>query len=278
VLQVQQALYPAAAMAVVSLLLRKPLVVSNRGSGRFGAVNLMLRLPLGALSLRLIAARATGVGLSEEMLDEMRGAGMKRLVEISNGVVLPALPTALEREAARRELGVSGKVVVFIGRLDPEKDLDLLIAGFARAGRADATLVIAGDGPERARVEAVAAGANVRFLGALDDVRRPLIAADVFVLPSHSEGLSNALLEAMASGVPSVATAVGGNRKVIRDPSVGVLVPPGDALALGSALAALLDDPAGAARIGQAGRRHVEQNFSVDAMVAAYEALYAKLM
>lgn len=280
VLQVQQALYPAAAMAAVSLVLRKPLVVSNRGSGRFGAVQVMRQLPLGRASLRLIAARATCVGLSDEMMEEMRSAGVRRLVEIPNGVSLPPPADGAERAAARRELGLSGPVAIFVGRLDGEKNLDLLVDGFARAGPL-ATLVVVGDGPERERMQALAAasgaGERIRFLGARPDVRRPLVAADVFVLPSYSEGISNALLEAMAHGVPAIATAVGGNRRVIGDASVGTLVPPGDPAALGTALRGLLGDPVRAAGLGAAGRRHVEQNYSADAMVRAYEALYARL-
>ncbi len=280
VLQVQQALYPAAAMAAVSLVLRKPLVVSNRGSGQFGAVRVMQQLPLGGAALRLIAARATCVGLSDEMMEEMRSAGMSRRVEIPNGVLLPPLPEAAEREAARRGLGLLGPVALFVGRLDREKNLDLLIDGFAQGG-GGATLVVAGDGPERQRMEGLAtasgAGEKIRFLGATTDVRQVLCAGDVFLLPSYSEGISNALLEAMAHGLPAIATAVGGNRRVISSPSVGVLVPPGDAAAMGAALRDLLTEPSRAARVGAAARRHVEENYSAAAMVTAYEALYARL-
>ena len=96
-------------------------------------MQVMPALPLGTAPLRLIAARATCVGLSDEMMEEMRSAGIRRLVEIPNGVILPTLPDAPEREAARREFGFSGPVGLFVGRLDGEKNLDLLIDEIGRA-------------------------------------------------------------------------------------------------------------------------------------------------
>jgi glycosyltransferase involved in cell wall biosynthesis len=96
---------------------------------------------------------------------------------------------------------------------------------------------------------------------------------DVFVLPSHAEGMSNALLEAMAAARPVIATAVGGNREVI-DASSGVLVPVGDVDALAGAMLALLGDAARARRLGEAARRRVTESFSARAMVRRLEALY----
>lgn len=276
VIQVQQALYPAAAMALVAPLLRRPLVVRNAGSGVAGAVGTMGRLPLGSFGLHLIARAATCVSLSDEMTGEMERAGFRRLVCIPNAAVLPAPTSAAARAEARAALGVSGRVVLFVGRLEAEKGVDLLLSAWRRLD-VPATLLVVGDGPERSRLEALASN-TVRFCGMVRDVSRHLQAADLFALPSPSEGLSNALLEAMAAGLPAVATEVGGNRQVIARPELGLLVPPGDPDAFATALRTLIVDEPKAAAMGVAARDHVAARFSVATMVDAYERLYRELM
>lgn len=271
-IHVQQALYPAAAMTVLARALRKPIVVRNSGSADHGAVQLMGRLPLGTLGLRAIGRFATTVSLSPEMTSEMQGAGFRTIHEIPNGVAVPALG---DRAAARRALGIADDtpLVVYVGRLAQEKGTPLLAAAWPRV--TDAQLLVAGDGPDRHLVESLP---GVRIDGVVTDVRPYYAAADVFVLPSESEGISNALLEAMANGVAVVATAVGGNRQVIANETVGVLVPPLDAEALAGAVNELLRDPVRARRLGGAARDHVRANWSFDAMVDAYERLYASLV
>jgi glycosyltransferase involved in cell wall biosynthesis len=115
-------------------------------------------------------------------------------------------------------------------------------------------------------------------LGHLEDVRGFLAALDALALPSHHEGLPNAVLEAMAAGLPVVASAVGGMPEQVIDRQTGLLVPPGDAGALAQALASLASDPQGAARMGCAGRARVERDFSLQAMVRGAEELYASLL
>jgi glycosyltransferase involved in cell wall biosynthesis len=107
------------------------------------------------------------------------------------------------------------------------------------------------------------------------DVMRGL---DLFVLPSRAEGISNTILEAMACACPVLATRVGGNAELVDAGATGELVPPGDVEAMAQALAALAADPARAVRMGQAGRLRVEQHFSLQAMVGAYQDLYARLL
>jgi glycosyltransferase involved in cell wall biosynthesis len=276
VVQVQQALYPAAALALASPALRRPLVVSNRGSGRDGAVQLMRRLPLGDASLRLIGARATCIALTSEMVSEMSEAGMNRIVVIPNGVEVPPLPTPAQRAEARRGFGLSGPVVVFVGRLEAQKNVALLLAAWARAAPA-ATLLVVGDGPERPALERLGT-ASVRFCGAVEDARPHLRAADVFVLPSRSEGIPNALLEAMAHGVASIGTAVAGTQRILDRPGLGLLVTSEDEAALAGALLRLLGDRGERSAIGLAGREHVARHFSVEAMLDAHEQLYRGLL
>ena len=119
---------------------------------------------------------------------------------------------------------------------------------------------------------------SVRLVGATQDVDPFLRAADAFVLPSRSEGMPNALLEAMAHGVPAIATDVPGTRQVIGHPPAGLLVPSGDEAALGAAISRLLADDRLAGELGAAGRQRVEGSFSVEATVAAHERLYEAML
>jgi glycosyltransferase involved in cell wall biosynthesis len=254
IIHMQQALPPAAMLAVTARMLRKPLVVTNHGSGVSGAMAVMRKVTFGGLGLRALRSAAC-VALTEEMAVEMRAEGLEPRAIIPNGVEVPAGPFVKERLA------------VFVGRLDAEKDLALLskAAGLLK----DAVIDVIGDGP-------VKLSEPLRLRGFSKDVPSWLSRARVFVLPSKSEGMSMALLEAMAHGCACVATDVGGNRALLAD-GAGVLVPPGDAKAFAREIQRLLDDPAAAQAIGEAARARVISRFSASAMVDAYERLYESL-
>jgi glycosyltransferase involved in cell wall biosynthesis len=167
-----------------------------------------------------------------------------------------------------------------VGRLSPEKDQATLLRAVARVIRAEPSfrLEIAGDGPcrddlHRLTGELSLAG-TARFLGQVRDVPGLLARAGLFVLSSLSEGISLTLLEAMASGLPVVATRVGGNPEVVLDGQTGWLVPPADPDALAAALLELWGNPEAGRQRGAEGRCRVEQHFDVRGMVAAYEAMY----
>ncbi len=177
----------------------------------------------------------------------------------------------------------AGGPAVIVARLAPEKDVDTLLRAAATIVRAcpDFRLEIAGDGPCRGDLERRAAerglGECVRFLGAVRDVPALLARARLFVLSSLTEGISLTLLEAMARGLPVVATEVGGNVEVVRPGETGFLVPPQQPDQLAQTLLQLWLDPVLGARLGRAGRQRVEGLFDVRRMVAEYEALYARL-
>jgi len=118
----------------------------------------------------------------------------------------------------------------------------------------------------------------VRFLGASGDVPSLLRDFDVFALSSFSEGVPVALLEAMSMGLPAVATRVGGVPEVLAENTEGLVVPPGDAVALAEALARLLGDRALRERLGQAARARVERSFASEAICSRYQALYRELL
>ena len=208
----------------------------------------------------------------------------ERLLAVPNGIRVDAFSCASEerRAALRNVLGLAPdvRIVGTVGRLNPVKDQATLLRAFARvhAASAGAALVLVGDGALRAALEAQSAalglGDAVRFLGDRSDVRQLLQGFDAFVLSSLSEGYSMALLEACASGLPIVATDVGGNREIVADGRNGLMVAPADEAALAEAMAALLSEPARAARMGQAGREWVLREASIATMAARYDALY----
>jgi glycosyltransferase involved in cell wall biosynthesis len=212
-----------------------------------------------------------------------------RISVIRNGIHLPAAQDAGERLAGRAQLGIApnARVIGSVGRLDPVKAYDRLISAFSEVRqRSDVAggplmLVLVGDGPEQDRLrrhaEALGLGDSVRFLGWRKDVPRLLALMDIFVLSSDSEGTSLSLLEAMASGVAAVATAVGGTPDVFGPDGAGQLVPPGDTAALASALADLLRDADRRRELAGKGRAWVELHYSFEAMAAAYQRLYESL-
>jgi sugar transferase (PEP-CTERM/EpsH1 system associated) len=212
------------------------------------------------------------------------GIPADRVLTIHNGVDTARFAEG-DREAAREALGLEpGRPVVgTVGRLDPVKDHVRLVTAFrsVAARRSDARLVICGDGPLREElhraVDAVRLQGSVRLLGERDDVPRVLAALDVFTLPSIAEGISNTVLEAMASGLPVVATRVGGNPELVEDGVTGRLVEPRRTEALAEALLGYLNDPVLARLHGKAARQRCVAEFSLERMAARYLALYRRL-
>jgi glycosyltransferase involved in cell wall biosynthesis len=165
----------------------------------------------------------------------------------------------------------TGRRLLFVGRLAAVKGLPVLLETLAslRADRPDVVLTIAGDGPDRARLEGQARelgiASNVRFLGyqSQAQVRELLMReTDVFAMASFAEGVPVVLMEAMAAGVPVVATRIAGVPELVEDGISGFLVPPGNCEALAERISALLDDPALRQRFGRAGRAEVEAEFN----------------
>jgi sugar transferase (PEP-CTERM/EpsH1 system associated) len=174
-----------------------------------------------------------------------------------------------------------------VGRLQAVKNQTLLARAFVRALevapqlRATLRLIVVGDGPLRNEVNRVLAEGKASHLawlsGARDDIADVLGALDVFVLPSRAEGISNTILEAMASGLPVIATDVGGNGELLAG-DTGILVPPDDVEALSQALLHYARNPALARAAGQAGRARAARVYSIDSMVVQYAALYDRLL
>jgi len=187
---------------------------------------------------------------------------------------------------ARHRLGLPdhGAVIGIIARLDPVKRHADLIAAFPQILQVvpAAQLIFVGDGPAASELHRLAyetgVAKKIHFLGARRDIPRVLSALDLLVLPSQQEGLPNSILEAMAAGVPVVATRVGGIPEVVVDGETGLLVPPGNPLALAEAINSLLASPEVRQRMGGRGRARIEEHFTARRAAAELETLYRRLL
>jgi glycosyltransferase involved in cell wall biosynthesis len=206
-----------------------------------------------------------------------------RAKTVMNGVPVQRFaPSPPRRAAAREALGLSPSALVIgcVGRLVPLKNHRLIIGVIPAlvAKHPELRLVIIGAGELaaelQAQVQALGMGENVVLAGQRSDVGDLLPAFDVFALPSLTEGLSISLLEAGATGLALVATAVGGNPEVVSDGRSGLLVPVDDGPALAAALARLIDNPEERSRLGKAAFEWVRANGSIEALCEAYDALY----
>lgn len=266
---------------VAAKLARRPHVLTMHG-GRYYAGKLQRRVALG------VAARVSDavVGVSgacaadlEQTLRLRHGA----VRVVPNGVPVPRG----DRTKVRAELGLgdADRLLVAVGNLYPVKGHIVLLRALAllvEHGKASGlTVAVAGRGGEEAALREFArqAGieANVRLLGYRDDAGDILAGADIYAMPSLSEGLPLALLEAMAVGLPVIASRVGGIPEVAIDGENALLVPPGDPAALGSAIERLIGDRALCARLGRAARQTAERDYTLDAMLDRYEAIYAAI-
>jgi glycosyltransferase involved in cell wall biosynthesis len=215
-----------------------------------------------------------------------QGYSERKIAVVHNGID-PGRFAGPRTGGLAQELGLApdAPLVAFVGRLVRACGIEIKGVGFfleaaARLapGHPRARFLVIGDGPCRPELERRAGelglAGRVIFTGVRQDVNELLREIDVNVLPSLTEGLSNSLLEAMAAGLPVVATRVGGNPELVVDGEHGLLVPPEDAGALAAAIGRLLDDEALRARLGREARRRVESEFSVERMTATVSGLY----
>jgi glycosyltransferase involved in cell wall biosynthesis len=236
-----------------------------------------------AVEDELLAAWRDGT-LRESSLDRMmrRPQTPPRIVALPNGVPVPTTPWQ------RRPDWRASPRAAFVGRLAPEKGLDTLIDAWpaVRAAHPEARLILIGEGPERPDLEArVAArgltlgpGQAIEMPGAAPDATAALRDADLFVLPSREEGMSIALLEAMALGVPIVASSIPGNRRLIGDFKHGRLAPPDDREGLARIINEQLANFDRAFHMSRAARSRVEQEFSIRIVARKHLELFQELV
>lgn len=268
-----------------ALLWRRPVLLKIPNVREFGIPG-DLRRRFGRQHVWLMRQAAAWAVLSPESRAELLAAGFspERIFETRNGVdterYAPASPH--ERRAARAALGLpaDGPIALFAGRLTHQKGLPDLLEAWERLDALGSrpTLVACGDGPLRATLEARAQGlATVIFAGAQAEMDEYYRAADLFVLPSYAEGNSNALMEAMACGLPVVATRVGGTAELLGPYAADWLVEPGDVAGLAARLGRLLSDAGLRAELGTALAERMRTEFTIDVIASHYERCYRLL-
>ena len=259
-----------------------PLVVKLMRGGVDGDVARLRDKFLGRQRLRYFQRHVDRfIVISQEITGELdaHGSSDDRYVYIPNGVDLSRFvpPDAAEKAEIRASLGLSADevVVLFTGRLAPEKRLDLLLRSWAAVEDQlpHAKLMIVGTGPDATMLKRLARP-SVIFTGPRDDVAPLLQAGDIFILPSATEGLSNALLEAMAAGLAPIATDVGGASDVIVSGESGILVAPGRENELTLSLCRLIKDQALRTRVSARARARIAERFDLRRTASDLRSLY----
>jgi glycosyltransferase involved in cell wall biosynthesis len=204
-----------------------------------------------------------------------------RLVLVHGGIDARPYREAQPASRAEFELADDVPLLIWTGRLDPVKGLDDLVDAVARVNRTQPVqLLLVGDGEQREALQLAVresgASDHIRFAGRRDDVPQLLRMADAFVFPSLTEGLPNALLEAMAAGLPVIATDVPGNRDLIEANATGLLVPARDRAALADAIVKIMNDKSLAERLTANGTAAIDTRFDIAYAYAGYLALYAR--
>lgn len=265
---------PALAAALAGGFLGKPVLVKLGGGRGIGELAVSSRTSLGRLKLRLLAwlkprFLAVVPDLAAEAREHLRGASIEVLANgVDSARFKPISPA--EKQALRARLGWTGAVFLYTGRFSWEKRLPWFAEIWDEATKdREASLILVGEGPEKIRQDG-----RIRVLPPMDDVSELYAAADVFILPSVSEGLSNSLLEAMASGLPVIASAVGGSAETLEDGVTGLLFARDDAQAAAACVRRVLDQPDLAVKLGAHARRACLERYSLARVAARLEELY----
>jgi glycosyltransferase involved in cell wall biosynthesis len=238
------------------------------------------RVQLQVLVSRMGRMLAVSRAIQRQLIDDL-GWPAAKVDVVYNAVAPVALPA---EGATELRMSLTGgrpwPVVLVCARLDEQKGHDVLLEAAARLP--EVMFILAGDGPERGRLEAQAAALGltdrVRFLGQRDDVPALLGACDVFALPSLYEGSSLAVLEAMSAGCAVVTSDIPGTNELVIDGQTGLLTPPGDPGALADALRRTLSDPDRRRRLGDSARARVLAEFTADAMARSVTSVYSELL
>ena len=258
----------------------KPVLAKLPNVGAFGIPG-MLAQSFGRLKLAILLRSDALVAMSTVSFAELEDAGFPpgRILCTPNGIKLGAFPVKHPETACTAPCRV-----VFAGRLSGEKKLEVLLQAWREVQKASTVPVVLelwGEGPEDAALKRLCSQLNIEdsvfFRGHVTNVRANLPAADMFVLPSSNEGNSNAILEAMAAGLPIVSTRVGGTPMQVGPEGADFLSQPGDREALIQSLLTLIETPELRAALGDAMRRRVERFFDITRVAATYAEAYKRL-
>lgn len=283
IIHTHQALWEAIATGVGrARFARAPTLIQPASSGYYGEAQELARTRGFGLLRRLILRNTAFAAISEDIEREWRALGVApdRIARIASGVDAERFRPG---ESAYEGTLLARPRVIFTGRLHRQKNLDLLLEAWPEvACRTSANLILVGRGSERDRLEerarALQVSDRVQFTGPLDEPAEILRAADLFVLPSVAEGMSNSLLEAMATGLPCLATDIGGNSDLLGQGSAGLLVPKDDPRAWSGTIIELLENESRRRTLGLAARARVETEYALPIVVSRYVELYRQLI
>jgi glycosyltransferase involved in cell wall biosynthesis len=276
---------PGLVSLVAKMLYKIPIIVKVLRGGKEGDIQSLEKRFMGSYFLSALRENVDAfVVISKEIDLELSNLGVssQKRKFIPNGVnTHHFMPVSAARKIELREklhLQNEIPVVVYAGRLQPEKQVENLLQIWANFYEdVQSQLLIIGTGSSEAELRAMS-GPRVRFIGQVDDVAPYLQAADVFVLPSATEGLSNSLLEAMSCGLAVIATAVGGNLDLVQNDDNGILIQPNDPAALQDALFSILDAPDTMQQLGSRARAHIQSFYSLDSTAEKLVSLYHQLI
>jgi glycosyltransferase involved in cell wall biosynthesis len=287
VIHAHDMLSPSTIALLAGWWLRVPIVVKPLSAGPHGDLARLRTKPFGDRRLALLVSRVAAFAcVSDEVECELEACGVpaERRVRVANGVdaerFRPAAPGDPERRAWRERFGVGdGDVLaLYCGRFTASKGVDTLVAALREA---PVHLLLAGEGEERERLTASAAAAGVgsrlHVLDTISDTAPAYRAADVYVTASRQDGLSNSVLEAMASGLPVVGAPAGGMVELLGG-GAAVLLRGHDPVEMAAALARIADDEGERRRLGERARERVMERFSLTATADALAGLYERLV
>jgi glycosyltransferase involved in cell wall biosynthesis len=283
IIHTHQALWEAVATGLARPLLPgKPTLVQPASAGYYGEAEELGRTRGSGPLKRAIFANTGFAAISAEIEREWLALGVSpnRIVRTASGVDAEQFhpgPSAVDHRLLPRPR------VLFTGRLHPQKNLPLLLEAWsALAPNRPGSLILVGPGDDRARLTdlctSLGIADRVQFTGGVDNPADYLRAADVFVLPSLAEGMSNSLLEAMATALPCAVSGIGGNTDLIEQGVTGRLVTDATPQAWTQTLLDLLDNPVEAQRLGTAARRRIDEEFALSVVVDRYIQLYQKML
>ncbi len=273
----------------LSRLLKRPIVVRTTNTGEFGIAATLNALPAPSIAKRLISGANAFIALTEEMRSEIEEFGIApdKVSVISNGVSLEHFfeHSDVQRSALRSKLRLPDKkIILFSGRLSVQKAPNELLLAWARLRRelgASWQLVLVGDGPLGAELhkqaDVLGITDSIVFAGLQTDMYLWMGAADIFVQCSRTEGMSNALLEAMATGLPVVTTPVSGSKALVSASNAGIVISASVGTDLAAAIRKLALDADLRASMGRAARATVVDGYSIEAVARRHEQLYSSL-
>lgn len=277
--------YSSSCAVMAGHLLERKTVLTLSSSGPGGDVCRHRRTWWGRFFLHCCFRASCIITLHDKMRNEITAYyPVKNIQVIPNGVDMAVYRPCPGRQALRLQLGIApdDRLILYAGRFSPEKGLDFLLKGFSTLQPCQAVkLWLFGEGPERSKlaslIKELDLQAMVQLRDTTDTISDMLQAADLFIMPSQFEGMSNALLEAMACGVPVIATDVPGNRELIEHGTTGLLVPFGDTAGLGRAINNLLENPGLAGRLSENARKLIADRYSCADAVKRHSNVYASL-